>query len=157
MLHERLEPLPWDTTEAHGFFVRSGREGGRNNNPQKYRDDAATLESALLTETDPFLVSRYTFYLAQSYRDCGEREKALANYLKRAPQGFWTEEIFYSLYQAGMLQELLGFPTEEVLPTLRARATPRRFGQRRCTRLPGTVARSETTKKATNTPNAVPR
>ena len=117
VLHERLEPLPWDTTEAHGFFVRSGREGGRNNNPQKYRDDAATLESALLTETDPFLVSRYTFYLAQSYRDCGEREKALANYLKRAPQGFWTEEIFYSLYQAGMLQESLGFPTEEVLPT----------------------------------------
>jgi tetratricopeptide (TPR) repeat protein len=120
VLHERLEPLPWDTSHlprADGFYVRSGREGGRNKNPHKYRDDAATLEKALLTETDSFLVSRYTFYLAQSYRDCGEREKALTNYLKRAQQGFWTEETFYSLYQAGMLQESLGFPPEEVLAT----------------------------------------
>ena len=46
---------------------------------------------------DPFLISRYTFYLAQSYRDCGEKEKALANYMKRAELGFWNEEIYVSL------------------------------------------------------------
>ena len=122
VLHEVLVPLSRDTplTKAHGFYVirgRDGRDGSRNKNPHKYRDDAATLEKALLTEVNPSLVSRYTFYLAQSYRDCGEREKALTNYLKRAQLGLWTQETFYSLYQAGMLQESLGFPPEEVLAT----------------------------------------
>ena len=37
--------------------------------------------------------------------------------LKRAQLGLWTQETFYSLYQAGMLQESLGFPPEEVLAT----------------------------------------
>jgi hypothetical protein len=39
------------------------------------------LERALATETDPFLISRYTFYLAQSYRDCGERTDRCGPYL----------------------------------------------------------------------------
>ena len=43
----------------------------------KYRKDAAVLEKALQTEKDKFLRSRYTFYLARSYRDAGEKEKAL--------------------------------------------------------------------------------
>jgi glycosyltransferase involved in cell wall biosynthesis len=118
VLHEFLEP--WDypcPTRVDGFHVLTGRDGGRSKNPKKYLDDAATLEKALLTEADPPLVSRYTFYLAQSYRDCGEREKALTNYLKRAHQGFWPEEIFFSLYQAGILQESLCFPPEAVLAT----------------------------------------
>ncbi|MBV8399509.1 MAG: hypothetical protein JOZ17_12325, partial [Acetobacteraceae bacterium] len=60
------------------------------------------------TETDPFLVSRYTFYLAQSYRDCGEKEKALENYLKRADLGYWDQEIYISLLEAGNLMVALG-------------------------------------------------
>ena len=118
VLHEWLEP--WDypsPRRVDGFYVQSGRDGGRSKNPKKYFDDAATLEKALLTEADPSLVSRYTFYLAQGYRDWGEREKALTNYLKRAHQGFWAEEIFYSLYQAGLLQQSLRFPPEAVLAT----------------------------------------
>ena len=118
VLHEFLEP--WDlpyTANVEGFYVMSGRDGARNANRMKYCDDAATLEGALICEDDPYLVSRYTFYLAQSYRDCGDGEKALANYLKRAQQGFWLEEIFFSLYQAGLLQESLRFPPETVLAT----------------------------------------
>ena len=118
VLHEFLEP--WDlpgATIVEGLYVWSGRDGARSGNRKKYLDDSATLEKALLTEEDTFLVSRYTFYLAQSYRDCGEHDKALTNYLKRAQQGFWLEEIFFSLYQAGMLQESLCFPPEAVLAT----------------------------------------
>jgi tetratricopeptide (TPR) repeat protein len=120
VVHETLK-LPITglrETITEGFYVQTGREGWRNNNPRKYQDDAAMLEKALLTETDPFLISRYTFYLAQSYRDCGEPEKALTNYLKCAQQGFWQEEVFFSLFQAGILQESLGFPPEQVLATL---------------------------------------
>ena len=58
------------------------------------------LEKALRTEQDPFLRSRYTFYLARSYRDAGDKEKALESYLKRAKFGYWDEEVFDSLYGA---------------------------------------------------------
>ena len=85
--------------------------------PRTYRRDAAMLEAALQTETKPFLQARYRFYLAQSYRDCGEPEKALENYLVRAGLGFWQEEVFLSLYYAGSLREQLNYPDEEVIGT----------------------------------------
>ncbi len=117
VLHEYLEPPPGGPRRgmALGVHIRDGRDGARNKNSQKYQDDAALLERALLTETDPFLVSRYTFYLAQSYRDCGEKHKALANYLKRAEQGYWSEEIYFSLYQAAKLKAQLEAPAEETI------------------------------------------
>ena len=40
--------------------------------------------SGLSKRSRILLRARYTFYLAQSYRDAGERKKALANYVKRA-------------------------------------------------------------------------
>ena len=82
----------------------------------------------LLTETDPFLIARYTFYLAQSYRDCGEDRQALANYLKRAELGYWTEEVYISLYRAAKLKEKLGAPPEDVIQTYlkAAEASPER-------------------------------
>lgn len=117
VLHEYLEfpPGPITRQTARGFRVVSGREGARSQNPRKYQEDATVLENALRTETDPFLVSRYTFYLAQSYKDCGERQKALEHYLKRAEQGFWSEEIYIALFEAGNLMAALDRPFEEVV------------------------------------------
>lgn len=117
VLHEYLEAPPGHLARetARGFRVETGRGGARSQNPRKYQDDAAVLENALATETDPFLVSRYTFYLAQSYRDSGEREKSLANYLRRAELGFWDEEIYVSLLEAGNLTAALGRPFDEVV------------------------------------------
>ncbi|MFB9983930.1 glycosyltransferase family 25 protein [Mesorhizobium kowhaii] len=117
VLHEYLEAPPGHLTRetAKGFRVATGRGGARSQNPRKYQDDAAVLENVLATETDPFLISRYTFYLAQSYRDSGEREKSLANYLKRAELGFWDEEVYVSLLEAGNLMAALGRPFDEVV------------------------------------------
>lgn len=81
----------------------------------KFRDDAALLENALRSETDPFLVSRYTFYLAQSYRDCGDKAQALPVYLRRSQQGFWQQEIVVSLYNAACIKEELGHAHAEVV------------------------------------------
>lgn len=119
VLHEYLEAPPGHISRANaeGFHVRTGSGGVRSRNPRKYEDDAAALARALQSETDPFLISRYTFYLGQSYRDCGEREKALAFYLKRAGLGYWAEEVFESLYAAAKLQEELGFTADEVIAT----------------------------------------
>lgn len=119
VLHEYLQPPPGPLSRAitKGFYIENGQAGYRNKNPRKYQDDAAILEQALLTETDPFLISRYTFYLAQSYRDCGEQEKALAAYERRATMGYWAEEIFVSLYNAAKLKKALGRRTGEVVAT----------------------------------------
>lgn len=117
VLHEYLEAPTGPITRqtAKGFRVVSGREGARSQNPRKYQDDAAVLENALATEIDPFVISRYTFYLAQSYRDCGESEKALPHYLRRAELGYWDEEIYVSFLEAGKLMAALDKPVDEVL------------------------------------------
>ena len=115
VLHEFLT---CDGAQSGGHLpvvMRRGHDGARRREPQTYYKDAAILEGALPTETDPFLISRYTFYLAQSYRDCGEKEKALETYLLRADLGFWQEEIFVSLLQAARLKEALDHPEQEVL------------------------------------------
>jgi GR25 family glycosyltransferase involved in LPS biosynthesis/SAM-dependent methyltransferase/tetratricopeptide (TPR) repeat protein len=119
VLHEYLEAPPGDMSRANasGFRIQTGRGGARSENPRKYQDDAAVLERALTTETDPFLISRYTFYLAQSYKDCGERERALENYLKRAELGYWSEEIYISLLEAGNMMAALDRPFDEVVAT----------------------------------------
>lgn len=117
VLHEYLEAPAGSITRqnADGFRIATGRGGARSQNPRKYQDDAAALENELTTESDPFLISRYTFYLAQSYKDCGEHEKALERYLKRTHQGFWSEEIYISLLEAGNLMATLGRPFDEVV------------------------------------------
>ena len=95
--------------------MRRNHDGARRKDPQTYRRDAAVLEMALRTESNPFLLARYRFYLAQSYRDCGERVRALEHYLARAELGFWQEEVFISLYCAAQLKEQLGHPEQEVI------------------------------------------
>jgi hypothetical protein len=117
VLHEYLDAPAWPISrqDAKGFHIGTGSGGVRSQNPRKYQDDAAALENVLKTEADPFLVSRYTFYLAQSYRDCGEREKALEHYLQRTEQGFWIEEIYVSFLEAGNLMAALDRPFQEVV------------------------------------------
>jgi hypothetical protein len=89
----------------------------------RYVRDAALLENALETETDPFLVSRYTFYLAQSHQNAGDKAKAIAVYEARAQLGFWDQEVFISLYRAAKLKAELGYDAEDVIQAyLRAHA-----------------------------------
>ena len=109
-----------DAAKASGHLplvMRISQDGARRRDPDIYRKDAEVLERALVTEDKPLLISRYTFYLAQSYRDCGEKEKALNHYLRRAELGFWNEEIYCSLLAAGRLMEQLGRPADAVLAT----------------------------------------
>jgi len=122
VLHEFIDVPPAATIRRtlEGVRILASTSGARSQNPNKYRDDAAVLERALAVETDPFMVSRYTFYLAQSYRDCGENEKALAAYLRRATLGFWVEEEYVSLRRAGDVMASLGRPPVEVLATYAA-------------------------------------
>jgi glycosyltransferase involved in cell wall biosynthesis len=80
--------------------------GSRNLNitpVEKYTKDAELLEKALIDEPDNV---RYQFYLAQSYFDSQQWEKAEAAYIKRVQMGGWEEEQFYSAYRIGMCRGL---------------------------------------------------
>jgi glycosyltransferase involved in cell wall biosynthesis len=67
----------------------------------KYLGDAAVLEAALAQHPDH---PRHTYYLARSYRDAGERDKAIALYERRAELGGWDEEVWSAMYEAGSLR-----------------------------------------------------
>lgn len=89
-----------------------GKVGSRNRDPDVYLRDAELLERSLSIHPDD---PRSEFYAAQSYRDAGDLEKALAWYRRRLanPSG-WDQERWYSAYQIGVLLERLERPHERV-------------------------------------------
>ncbi|MFO1061421.1 MAG: glycosyltransferase family 2 protein [Dongiaceae bacterium] len=119
-----LHEFPWtdkpDPTAGllQGLRLGRGTDGARAKDPDRFRRDAATIETALRTERDPHLVARYRFYLAQSYRDGGEREKAIESYRIRAGLGFWNEEVFVSLLTVARMRQSMGHPVDEILHDL---------------------------------------
>jgi glycosyltransferase involved in cell wall biosynthesis len=114
VLHEFLDCQQITWTKPLPLAMRRGEDGARHRDPQTFRRDVAVLEEALSSETDPFLISRYTFYLAQSYRDAGEMPKALEYYLRRADLGFWHEEIYISVLSAAYIEQAMGKSDERV-------------------------------------------
>ncbi|MFJ8111258.1 glycosyltransferase [Streptomyces sp. NPDC096132] len=89
--------------------------GGRLRNEgarAKYLRDAHVLEEALVKEPDN---ARYAYYLAQSWRDAGEPEKALEAYDRRAAMGGWEEEVYCSRLWAARLAADLKRPAAEVM------------------------------------------
>jgi glycosyltransferase involved in cell wall biosynthesis len=121
VLHEYLDCAePLSRAPAVGFFNRPIQDSARSRNTKKFQDDAAVLEAALLVETDPFMLSRYTFYLAQSYKDFGEQQRALQTYLRRAQQGYWQEEVYLSLLYAARLKDSLRYDAAQVIQAFMA-------------------------------------
>ena len=128
VLHEYLEAgRPISRAPLPGVTMRILGGGGRSQieEREKFERDARVLEAALQREPAN---ARYAFYLAQSWRDAGHAERALAAYEHRATMGGFEEEVFYSLLQAARLARRLQRPPAEVIERyLRAHdARPRR-------------------------------
>lgn len=71
--------------------------GGKGKDQAHYRNDAKILEKALKQkDLSDFMRSRYTFYLAQSWRDGGCPTKAIDAYMERVDLGGWDEEVYVS-------------------------------------------------------------
>jgi glycosyltransferase involved in cell wall biosynthesis len=98
-----------------GIYNVPLQDSARNESNQKFQNDVKLLEDALKTETDKFMISRYTFYLAQSCRDSGQQEKAIYWYNERAKQGFWNQEIYISLYHIAKIKEALEYPGDDIV------------------------------------------
>jgi tetratricopeptide (TPR) repeat protein len=82
-------------------------DGHRSKDPEKHKKDAAILQRALQKEPQN---QRYVFFLAQSYYQAKDLEKALHAYQKRSTMGGFDEEIYFSYYMAGRIMEKLGYP-----------------------------------------------
>jgi len=117
VLHEYVDCH--DTIETRGFapgiLNRPIQDGARSKNPDKYARDAVTFEEALKGPVDEKDFNRYHFYLAQSYRDSQQWQKAHDAYLKRAELGGWSEEVFYSLFQVGRIKEILNHSIDDIV------------------------------------------
>jgi glycosyltransferase involved in cell wall biosynthesis len=102
--HEYLTTDQEHTVEnLSEIVVRHHHDG--SSRPQKLQRDRALLyEDLRRAPRDP----RTVFYLAQTHKDLGESERAIALYERRAEMGGWEEEAFYALLQAGVLRAEAG-------------------------------------------------
>jgi len=75
------------------IFINDIGDGGAKSD--KFLRDIRLLTKGL--EENPNN-DRYTFYLANSYRESGQIEKAIEFYEKRVEIGGWIEEVWYSLF-----------------------------------------------------------
>jgi len=71
------------------------------------RDKRLLLEDLEKPNVEPFLKSRYTFYLAQTYKCLGEYENSIVHYKNRIDYGGWPEEVYFSMYQIGFNYQAL--------------------------------------------------
>ena len=85
--HEYLDVHSGGTIMPDVAYFLDHADGA--NRPEKFKRDIALLEKGLQDEPNN---ERYMFYLAQSYRDGGQLEKAAHMYQKRVDAGGWAEE-----------------------------------------------------------------
>jgi tetratricopeptide (TPR) repeat protein len=84
--------------EKELVFIHDVGDGGSKTN--KFYRDIKLLTKGL--EDFPNN-DRYTFYLANSYRDVGFIDKAIEMYIQRIQLGGWFEEVWFSHFQLGKL------------------------------------------------------
>lgn len=114
LVHEYLTcDEPHVRSKLDGLAVRSHSDGSRNADPRrKYATDALVLERALLDDPDN---ARHVFYLAQSYRDAGQLDRAITAYQRRIDMGGWREEVWYSMLQLAALEQRLQHDVPSVM------------------------------------------
>ena len=104
--HEYVEVLSGTTYgmfPSSFLFINDVGDGGCK--ADKFLRDVRLLTNAL--EKTPNN-DRYTFYLANSYKDSGQKDKAIEIYRRRTTLGGWIEEVWYSYFMIGRLYRELG-------------------------------------------------
>ena len=95
--HEYYDfPSPCKTGHLRSVWIHDIGDGGAK--ADKFKRDIRLLSESLNKDPNN---CRTHFYLAQSYKDCGETDKAIEHYKRRIELGGWNEEIFYSWLQMG--------------------------------------------------------
>lgn len=105
---------PDASTEQHleSICCKPLPDGGRSSDPHKYMKDALVFERYILDNPEDW---RAWFYLAQSYADAGEYEKALKPLEVAIENCTWDEEKFIAQLRKARWRRQLGASVEEVL------------------------------------------
>ena len=119
ILHEyatcEVPPDKIINTKLNGDYrIFARTEGNRNigiTPKEKYTRDAETILSALKDEPGN---ERYHFYLAQSYFDSQQWEKAAEAYQTRVDMGGWPEEVYYSMLRVALIKGIMEKPFNEI-------------------------------------------
>ena len=97
--HEYVKTPPntkYGHIDKNVLFIHDIGDGGSKTD--KFERDIALLKKGLEAEPNN---DRYTFYLANSYRDAGQPHNAIEAYKKRIEIGGWKEEVWHSCYSIG--------------------------------------------------------
>lgn len=108
--------MPHSTEVLGGVLLRNFSDGASSGDAlkeiQRYTEEALHFEEEVAKDPSN---TRAMFYLAQSYRDSAQVQKAHDTYLRRASMGGFPEEIYISvLYAAHLRADQLGSPMGEV-------------------------------------------
>lgn len=108
----------WYVGPTHEYIVTDGEDDTQNLDAIVIHHHGDSGTRAEKFERDLRLLTRdharnpqeprTLFYLAQTLRDLGRIEESVDFYRRRAGMGGWDEEVFYSLYQVGVLTNRLG-------------------------------------------------
>lgn len=79
------------------IFIDDIGDGGAKTD--KFLRDIKLLTQGLQDNPDN---DRYTFYLANSYKDSGQFQLAIETYIKRVDLKGWKQEVWYSYYSIGL-------------------------------------------------------
>jgi len=104
--HEYVSTTPGTVYESiliETLFINDIGDGGAKSD--KFERDIRLLTKGL--EENPGN-DRYTFYLANSYRDAGHLKEAIETFRKRIAIGGWIEEIWHSHYNIGNCYRQMG-------------------------------------------------
>jgi glycosyltransferase involved in cell wall biosynthesis len=85
----------------HHYYDGNARPKGK----LLYSRDVEMLLNALQHESDEGMIARYVFYLANSYKDAGDKKNATIWYRVRCMMGWWDQEIYESLLSIGKMNE----------------------------------------------------
>ena len=103
--HEYFRPPPnavlSHVDKAHLFISDIGDGGSKQG---KFERDVKLLKKGLEESPDD---ERYTFYLANTYRDMGEHDNAITYYKKRIAIGGWAQEVWSSYFNIGLCYKFL--------------------------------------------------
>ena len=105
--HEYWDGANTDTFTKDKIFIDDIGDGGCKDD--KFERDVRLLEQGLIDSPNN---PRYLFYLAQSYKDNKQLDKAIELYKRRIDAGGWYEEIWYSMYTLMKLYAEKKMPAE---------------------------------------------
>jgi tetratricopeptide (TPR) repeat protein len=104
--HEYIKTTPnsvYENIERSTLFIDDIGDGGAK--ADKFERDIRLLLKGLEEHPNNY---RYTFYLANSYRDAKRYKESIQCYEERTKLGGWHEEIWYSYYSIGKCYEFMG-------------------------------------------------